>query len=101
MSCPAYEQLGKDIRLGYASWRCYMRLAIGSEHEPPILNFVTPVEVKVWYLAQTIPLSPRKVRSSLDWLVRMGYLVEHGRDARGVRSLSLAFSASPPTRFAA
>ncbi len=42
MSFPAYESFGKDIQLGFARWRVYMHLVHG-----PVLNFVTPTDVKV------------------------------------------------------
>lgn len=97
MSFPAYETLSRDIDLGFARWKVYMRLVHGG-----VLNHATPAEVKAESLAEgivwrnrrgrSVRLSPRKVRDALDWLVDRGYLVEHGRDPRGVRLLTLCWA---------
>lgn len=98
MSFPAYQafhgeinsQTGKDIRRGFVRWRVYMHLV-----HCPVLNFVTPVEVKVTGLSSTLKMGPRKVIDALDWLASTGYLVEHGRHERRVRSLTLAWELQP------
>lgn len=90
VSFPAYEVFGKDIQLGFARWRVYMHLVHG-----PVLNFVTPTEVKVAGLAVTLKMSPRKVIDALDWLAQRGYIVEQGRHERRVRSLTLAWTLNP------
>lgn len=90
MSFPAYECFGKDIQLGFARWKVYMHLVHG-----PVLNFVTPVEVKVAALEASLRMSPRKVIDALDWLADRGYIVEHGRHERRVRSLTLAWTLNP------
>lgn len=87
MSFPAYQAIGKDIGLGFASWKVYMHFV-----NDGVLNHTRPVDVKLTALASTIPLSRRKVREAVDWLTERGYVVEHGRDAHGVRSLSLAWA---------
>lgn len=94
MSYPAYDQLALDIGRGFATWRVYMYL------RPPRLDFCTPVEVKVWSVALELRMSERKVRSALAWLIERGYLREHGRGSRRVRSLTLAW-AIPPRQSAA
>jgi hypothetical protein len=90
VSFPAYEHLGKNIGRGFARWRVYMHLV----HQP-VLNFVTPVEVKVTALAVTLEMSPRKTIEALDWLVGQGYIVQHARHGRRVRSLTLAWELLP------
>lgn len=95
MSFPAYQHLGKHIGRGFARWRVYMHLVHGSDTEPPVLNFVRPVEVKVTALADCLHMSPRKAQDALDWLAERGYIVEHGRGDRRVRSLTLAWELQP------
>lgn len=63
---------------------------------PPTLHFTEPREKKIWTLAAELHMSPRKVRDALDWLTARGFLVEHGRDSRGVRRLSIAYAVERP-----
>ncbi len=98
VSFPAYTDFGKDVRAGYARWRVYMHLV-----HAPVLNHAKAVDVKITALAASIPsrgddtqlehghISRRKAAEAIDWLVRVGYLVEHAKDRRGVRSLTLAW----------
>lgn len=86
MSYPAYDAIGHEIGLGYARWRVYMAL------QPPTLDFVTPKDVKIAWLCAELRMSPRKAIDAVNWLTERGYLVAHGRGARGVRSLRLAYS---------
>jgi hypothetical protein len=37
----------------------------------------------------------RHVIKGLDWLIDHGYLIQHGRDPKGVRSLRLAYAIAP------
>lgn len=92
LSYPAFSQFGKDIRCGFAAWRVYMAL------QPPVLDFVEAREVKVWYLRETLHMSPNSVVRSLNWLVECGYLIDAGRVSRGVRTFRLAYQvATSPT----
>jgi hypothetical protein len=87
VSFPAYDAIGKDLGLGFSSWRVFMFLV-----NEPVLNHVTPVEVKVWFVAEQLHMGRRHVSHALDWLVQRGYLVQHAKDGRGVRTLSLAWA---------
>lgn len=86
ISYPAYDQLPLDIGRGFAIWRVYMHL------RPPRLDFREPSEVKVWSVAMDLKMSERKVRSAITWLVARGYLKEHSRGSRRVRSLTIAWA---------
>lgn len=86
MSYPAFASFGKEIRRGYAVWRVYMAL------QPPCLSFHKPKDVKAVWLAGELQMGRRHVIRALNELVAAGYLIEHTRDAHGVRSLSLAFA---------
>lgn len=86
MSYPAYESFGKWIGRGYGAWRVYMAL------QPPALTFHTAKDVKVVGLVDELHMSPRDVIRALGVLTEAGYLVEHSRNRRGVRSLTLAYA---------
>lgn len=83
---PAYAELGQNIGRRFATWRVYMHLV-----HAPILNHHIPTEVKVTGLGAALGMSPRKVVGALDWLVTCGYIVEHDRHERRVRSFTLAW----------
>lgn len=86
MSYPAYEQFGRQIGRGYAIWRVYVAL------QPPTLAFHAPKDIKAVWLAGELKMGRRHVIKALNWLVLNGYLIQHGKDAHGVRSLSLAYA---------
>ena len=83
---PAYSAFAKDVDIGFARWRVYMAL------QPPVLDFMRPVDIKIGALARSIPLHRDKVRDALNWLTKAGYIVEHGRNSRGVRQLTIAYA---------
>lgn len=86
MSFPALASFGKEIRRGHAVWRVYMAL------QPPCLNFHKPKDVKAVWLAGELRMGRRHVIRALNELIAAGYLVQHSRDAHGVRSLSIAYA---------
>lgn len=86
MSYPAFTAFGKDIARGHAVWRVYMAL------QPPRLSFHRSKAVKAVALADELRMGRRHVIRALNELVDAGYLVQHGRDAHGVRSLSIAYA---------
>lgn len=111
MSNPAEDALCADPELTPSRWRVYWVLRY------PFLNFKTPRDVKIDVLTEALryrartdvaerrgrTMGPRHIIAALDWLVRRGYLIERGRDARRVRSLMLEYeapvqSAEPPTQ---
>lgn len=83
---PAYESFGRQIGRGFAAWRVYMAL------QPPRLDFAIPRDVKIGALSDELGMGRQHVRKALTELVSQGYLLEHGRDARRVRSLRLAYA---------
>lgn len=90
VSYPALEDFGRDIRVGFARWKVYMNL------QPPTLNHRTPIEVKVWALAERLHMGKRHVISALNWLVAEGYLIECERGDRHVRRLMLEYEMATP-----
>lgn len=88
---PAYHEIANDVELKFARWKVFMHLV-----HAPVLNHVKPVRVKAWVLAKAIPMHRDKVNDALDWLVRRGYLLQHERDRRGVRTLTLAWTTEQP-----
>lgn len=83
---PAYTSIGKEIGLGFARWKVYMAL------QPPVLDFFAPTSIKTSWVEDQANVGHRQATDALAWLVERGYLVEHGRDARGTRSLTMAFA---------
>jgi DNA-binding MarR family transcriptional regulator len=96
MSFPALDAFENDpISESPPTWRVYMHL------QRSLLNHTKPLPVKVRGLTQTLKLGPASVITALNQLVERGYLIEHSHDARGIRSLTLAWSVDPnrfPTR---
>lgn len=60
--------------------------------QPPLLHFVDRRDVKLAWLVEELHMGRRQVIQALAWLVTHGYVVEHGRDPKGVRSLTLAYA---------
>lgn len=90
LSFPAYEQIGRDVQLGYARWRVYMHLV-----NDGVLSLHRPTEVKVSGVCASLKMSRRKVTDALDWLTERGYLMEHTRQSRRVRVLTLEWAVAP------
>ena len=86
MYFPAYLELAGEADLQASTWLVYMAL------RPPRLDFTEARDVKAWAVAEELEMSPRTVRCALDWLAQRGYLISHGRGARGVRSMRLAYA---------
>lgn len=98
MSFPSYAAFAKDSGITLTRWRVYMTL------QPPFLDFLQPRAVKIVVLAEALRFEGRRhgrrrtgasredVGAAVDWLVQRGYLTEHGRDARGVRCLTITYA---------
>jgi hypothetical protein len=63
--------------------------------QPPLLDFAVPRDIKAVWLARELGMGRRHVIKGLDWLIDHGYLIQHGRDPKGVRSLRLAYAIAP------
>lgn len=87
MSYPAYEAFARDVDVTYARWRVYMAL------RPPFLSLDPrkPREVKLDVVHRIAHVSRGEASKALGWLIIRGYIVLHGRDARGMPSLSMAY----------
>lgn len=85
VSYPAFEAFSRVVDHRRAVRRVYQAL------QPPRLDFALARPVKTIGLAHELKLNPRDVRAALNRLIGDGYLIEHGRDRRGVRSLRLAY----------
>lgn len=98
MSYPAYMAFSGEPDLTLTSWRVYMTL------QPPFLDFVEPRPVKIELLHEALKFQRKRqhsvgrqhVRAAVVWLIARGYLVECGRDSRGVRLLRLAYAVERP-----
>jgi hypothetical protein len=88
MSYPAFDAFFADPERTTARICVYMAL------QPPILslNPAMPRAVKVEVVRQLARVSMGAASQALGWLILRGYLVVHARDARGMPSLTLAYS---------
>lgn len=86
MGCPADDDLEQDTEIAHAAWRIYRFLR---RHE---LDFRTPREVKLDLLVSKLHMSKTTVVESVNYLVEVGYLIEHQRAWRGIRQFTLAWN---------
>lgn len=86
MSYPAYASIAAHPDLTLARWRVWMFL------QPPRHSHTHTHDEKVATVQLALKMSPNSVVDALDWLTALGALVEHGRDKRGVRSLTLGWA---------
>jgi hypothetical protein len=88
-SPPAFAAFDHDPAVGRLAHRLYRHL------QSELLDFREPRPVKVRGLAGTLHAGTSGVMRSLNWLVARGYLVEHDRGSRGIRSFTMAWIAKP------
>lgn len=94
MSFPALDAFAADRAVRRLTFRLYMHL------QREVLDLTSPRPVKVAQLAHTLRMRPESVITSLNWLVERGYLVEHARGPRRIRSFTLAWTATPKAKSA-
>lgn len=85
MTFPAWFDLMEDpeILKRPAAQRIYARLL----KNPRI--FYEPLDVKAWLLADDLKMGRNTVNEALDLLVKRGYLLDHGRDGRNTRRVTI------------
>jgi hypothetical protein len=86
VSYPALDSFAADHRIRRSTFRLYMHL------QRSVLHHAEPREVRIWYLKDRLHMGATAIISGLNWLVLNGYLIEHGRGQRMVRSFTLAWS---------
>lgn len=86
MTYPAWFDLMRDpvIHARPAAQRVYAHLL----QNPRI--FYEPEDAKAWKIADELQMSRDTVNDALDVLIEHGYLLDHGRDERKVRRVSVA-----------
>lgn len=91
MSFPAFTAFFDDPERTVARICVYMAL------QPPFLslNPAAPREVKIEVVRARARVSTGAASQALRWLEQHGYVVVHGRDARGMPSLTLAYDVQP------
>lgn len=90
MSYPAMTTFASDPDRTYSRWCVYMAL------QPPVLSFTEPRDVKLDVVHRAARVSRGQASKALGWLILRGYLVLHGRDARGMPSLTIAYAVDAP-----
>ncbi len=93
MTFPALDAFAADRAVRRLTFRVYMHL------QRQVLDLTKPRAVKVAELAHTLRMRPASVIESLNWLVCRGYLIEHERKERRVRTFTLALRRENPDRF--
>jgi hypothetical protein len=86
MSFPAFAAFFNDPE------RTTARVCVWMALQPPFLSHAEPRSVKVITVRHRARVSTGTVVDALAWMERKGYVVVHGRDGRGNRSLSLAWA---------
>jgi len=89
LSYPAFAAFFTDPGITSARIQVFMAL---QPDRALALDFVRPVDVKTEAVARAARVSKGAAVDALAWLVRHGYLVQHGRDGRGIRSVTLAYA---------
>ena len=96
MSYPANVDFERDPSVTHARWKVYVRYCRRN------LSFHEPRGVKVRALVALLVdergrhMKAHAVIEALNWLVREGYLIDHGRDETNTRQLSLAYERRCP-----
>ncbi|MDP1890517.1 MAG: hypothetical protein Q8K55_06445 [Gemmatimonadaceae bacterium] len=85
MTCPAEITFKRDRTLTPSAIRLYHFLST-------VLDFSEPRERKVYADAEAAGISEKSALAGLHQLLARGYLICHGRSAKGVYSLTLANS---------
>lgn len=86
MSYPAFSSFFADPERSTARICAYMAL------QPPFLSHAVPRDVKIEVVRRAARISTRAAVDAIAWLICRGYVVLHGRDARGTARLSLAWA---------
>lgn len=86
MTFPALAAFAADHTVRRLTFRLYMHL------QREALDINQARAVKVAELAHTLRMRPASVIESLNWLVQNGYLIEHARQSRRIRTFTLAWT---------
>lgn len=82
---PAFAELMRDPQV--AERPAVQRVYVHLTEDPRILY--EPRDVKAWLVAQQLGMSRDTVNDALDCLIKMGYLLDHGRGQNNVRRVSI------------
>ena len=85
---PAFNQILTQPGAPYECVRVYACLLTR-------LDFRGPRPLKAHAIAAELRINAKTVASALNWLVAHRYVLEDGRDTRGVRQLTLAWTTEP------
>lgn len=84
MSYPAWKAFARDPDRTYARWCVYMALQT-------LISHSTPQPLKLDVIHRAARVSRGQASKALGWLILRGYVKLHGRDARGMPTLSLVW----------
>lgn len=83
---PAFASFGDDPGRTHARWAVYMAV------QPPVLSHSLPRPLKLEVICSRAHVRWATASEVRAWLIKRGYLVEHGRDGRGMPLVTLAWA---------
>lgn len=83
---PALHSFNDDPGRTAARWAVYMAV------QPPLLDFALPRPLKLEVICTEARVRWATASEVRAWLIKHGYLIEHGRDARGMPLVTLAWA---------
>jgi hypothetical protein len=86
VSYPALVSFAADGGRTHARWAVYMAV------QPPVLSHALPRALKLEEICHLAKVRWATASETRAWLIAHGYLIEHGRDARGMPLVTLAWA---------
>lgn len=83
---PALHSFNDDPGRTQKRWAVYMAV------QPPVLSHSLPRPLKLEEICRRARVRWATASEVRAWLIHHGYLVEHGRDARGMPLVTLAWA---------
>lgn len=83
---PALVSFNDDPGRTAARWAVYMAV------QPPVLSHSLPRALKLEEICLRARVRWTTASETRSWLIKHGYLIEHGRDARGMPLVTLAWA---------
>lgn len=83
---PALVSFNDDPGRTAARWAVYMAV------QPPVLSHALPRALKLEEICLRARVRWATASEVRAWLIKHGYLIEHGRDARGMPLVTLAWA---------
>lgn len=83
---PALHSFNTDPGRTHQRWAVYIAI------QPPVLSHSIPRALKLEEICRAARVRWATASEVRAWLIQHGYLIEHGRDARGMPLVTLAWA---------